>query len=698
MNILNRLALELKNPDPEKSIVYARQAAELSEKINYLKGLGISNVNIGAANLQVGKYTEALQCLMKALEICAKTGDKLCKARALNSMGSVYKNQFNYYAAIKKHSEALSLFKELGDQMGMAAVYFELGKLYNYIGNYPESLKQYYAVLKLYEEKKFTEGIMATYVNISENYNEQGNMKEALKLNFLALDIAKKINNKEGLAICYNNIGDAYYKNGNYAGALYYNKASIELCRETNDIEGEGVSYGNIGEIYEKQGHYSASLTMYERALKIAGETGDEEGVTIANIHIGRIYTKQKKYNGAEVYLKNALSNATKKGALGLTRDCYEGLTELYKLQKDYRKTFECYTTYISYRDSLFNEENTKKTVRAKMQYEFDKKASADSIKNQQEQKVKNAEIAAQNAVIEKGKAQFWFVVSGLFIVGIALVIVINRFRLTNKQKKIIEKQNFQIVESINYSRKIQDSLLPDKKEMQQAINSLFIFYHPKDIVSGDFYWYKQVNNFTLVACVDCTGHGVPGAFMSTLGSLLLDKLVNDNLVMPSEILNRLNDEIIRTLHQQSGGSLQDGMDISLCLMDKVNKTILFSGARNGLIVVKDKTAQRYKADVLPVGGNYMKNGKALERNFKTQEITLSPNDWVYMYTDGFMEQIGGKEGLPMTYHQFEELLVQVSSLENTEEKNKLLQLKLDQWRGPRQRTDDVLVMGFKVD
>lgn len=266
-----------------------------------------------------------------------------------------------------------------------------------------------------------------------------------------------------------------------------------------------------------------------------------------------------------------------------------------------------------------------------------------------------------------------------------------------SEQKKIVEAQNFQIVESINYSKKIQDSLLPSLGSMRKAIPDLFVLYMPKDIVSGDFYYFCEFEKYTLLACVDCTGHGVPGGFMSTLGSLLLDKIVNSTLLSPSEILHKLSDEIIRVLHQQDGGEIQEGMDLSICLIDRINKKIEFSGARNGIIIVTDGQAKRYKADMLPVGGNYMKKGIPVVRNFKTQTILINQNDWIYMYTDGFMEQMGGEEGIPMNYNQFEGKLIDVSKKQNSDEKIKLLETEIDNWRGKHERDDDILIIGFQV-
>jgi len=377
-------------------------------------------------------------------------------------------------------------------------------------------------------------------------------------------------------------------------------------------------------------------------------------------------------------------------GSMDYKRQFEERLSLLYDTIGQYKLALIHYRKSIILKDTLFSQENKKQLVRKEMNYEFDKKEALIKAENEKQQAVAEQKNYKQKIII-------WAVVCGLLLLLVFTGFIFRSLRITGKQKKIIESQKFQIVESINYSKKIQDSLLPSIESMRKSIPSLFLFYEPKDIVSGDFYFFKKFEEYTLLACVDCTGHGVPGGFMSTLGSLLLDKIVINETLSPSDILKKLSDEIIRILHQQNGGEIQDGMDLSICLIDHTNKRIEFSGARNGIIVVTDDQAKRYKADPLPVGGNYIKKGIPVERKFKTQTISVNPSDWIYMYTDGFMEQAGGVEKLPMNYAQFENQLINLSKRQTETEKNNFLQAELSNWRGALERDDDVLIMGFQI-
>ena len=264
-----------------------------------------------------------------------------------------------------------------------------------------------------------------------------------------------------------------------------------------------------------------------------------------------------------------------------------------------------------------------------------------------------------------------------------------------NAEKVKVETQNKEIKKSINYARRIQNSILPEESLMQNYFQDFMVFYQPKDIVGGDFYWYRCFGNISVIATVDCTGHGVPGGFMSMMGSLLLDKIIQLNNLDTSKILKDLNSEIVRVLDQKSGGEIQDGMDISLCLIDKKTRKISFSGARNGITIIRSDKIETYAADLFPVGGSYTKISRELKRDFKSYSIDLNDNDWVYMYTDGYYDQLGEKGMQSLGVQKFEEIIKTCSSFKG--DKNQLLTESFDAWKGKLPQMDDLLIIGFKV-
>ena len=263
------------------------------------------------------------------------------------------------------------------------------------------------------------------------------------------------------------------------------------------------------------------------------------------------------------------------------------------------------------------------------------------------------------------------------------------------EEKLVVEEQHNEITKSINYAKRIQYSILPEQELMEAYFEDFFVFYHPKDIVGGDFYWYRCFGNLSVIATVDCTGHGVPGGFMSMMGSLLLDKIVQKNNLDTSNILIELNKEIIRVLDQTSGGEIQDGMDIAICIVNKKERIVHFSGARNGIIAMSDSKIKRYDADLYSVGGSYTNKSKKINRQFKSQQIELQKGDWVFMYSDGFYDQLGDSTYQSLGMAKFEKILAACAA--NATGQHQILMEEFNSWKGNLPQIDDLLVLGFRI-
>ena len=273
------------------------------------------------------------------------------------------------------------------------------------------------------------------------------------------------------------------------------------------------------------------------------------------------------------------------------------------------------------------------------------------------------------------------------------------KFRTTqlNKEKKTVEKQNELITKSISYAKRIQYSILPENKLMDDFFSDHLIHYQPKDIVGGDFYWFRSFGDIAIIAAVDCTGHGVPGGFMSMMGSLLLDKIVQQNNLNTSDILADLNLEIIRVLRQENEDSMQDGMDLSICLVNKKSGEVHFSGARNGIYLIDNESSKHYDADLIPVGGFHSKKSKPGKRTYTQQKFNVSKDNWVFMYTDGYVDQLGGNQMRSMGMNLFLEAIQETVVLKTNKSREEVLKKKYDDWRNKFPPIDDVLVIGFKI-
>ena len=264
------------------------------------------------------------------------------------------------------------------------------------------------------------------------------------------------------------------------------------------------------------------------------------------------------------------------------------------------------------------------------------------------------------------------------------------------KEKGKVEKQHREITKSINYAKRIQDTILPEEVLIKEYFKEFFVLNQPKDIVGGDFYWYRCFGNISVIATADCTGHGVPGGFMSMMGSLLLDKIIQRNNLDTAQILKDLNSEIIRVLNQNSGGELQDGMDIALCLVDKENKQLSFSGARNGIIIISGEKTSKIDADLFSVGGSFSKKSKEMKRDFKNNQLSFSEEDWVFMYSDGYFDQLSERNMTSLGMEKFKDILKECISTEM--DKKEFLLQEFNAWKGDFPQIDDLLVMGFKLE
>ena len=231
---------------------------------------------------------------------------------------------------------------------------------------------------------------------------------------------------------------------------------------------------------------------------------------------------------------------------------------------------------------------------------------------------------------------------------------------------------------------------------MEDYFGENFVFSIPKDIVGGDFYWFKTFEEKAILIAADCTGHGVPGGFITMLGSLLIESSTGDALKSPEIILRDLNYGLVTLLKQQEKDSIQDGMDLAICLIDRKQKTLNFSGSRNGIYIIHDDgEISNYSGDTVPVGGVYSKRHNPLEREYKMHEIQLKDNDWVFMYSDGFYDQFGGPKNKSMGSNRFKNYLKEAVMSKKTSYND--FEYFFSEWKGSQDQIDDVLVIGFKL-
>ena len=642
-------------------------------------------------------------------------------AFALNSFGLINKVQGDYAKAIDYYSQSLEIDDGIGDKKGIAASLNNIGIVYNIQGDYAKAIDYYSQSLKIREEIGEEKGIAASLNNIGVIYYDQGDYAKAIDYYSQSLKIKEEIGDKKGIAASLNNIGTIYKVQGDYAKAIDYYSQSLKIREEIGDKNGIASSLNNIGNIYKAQSDYAKAIEYYNQSLKIREDIGDKKGMASSLQNIGIIYHDQGETAKAFKYSHSSLTIAQEIGAALRIKEAASSLWEINKKLGRYKESLEMYELFISTRDRLESEANQKSVIQQEYKYAYEKQAAADSINNAEADKVKDALLTAEKAENKQHqleaaaqKLQAYFLYGGL---GLALLFggfIFNRFRVTSKQKGVIEEQkgkvettlqevehqkeiieeaHKEITDSIDYAERIQRSFLATKEILDTNLKDYFVFFKPKDVVSGDFYWADLLSNGTFaVVNADSTGHGVPGAIMSILNISSIEGAVKEGATAPHEIFNKTRQSIIKRLKKDGspeGG--KDGMDANIVCFDFENKKLTYTAAQNPIWVIRDNEVIQIKAEKMPVGKHDLDHIP-----FEGGEFDLQKGDQVYTLTDGFQDQFGGPKGKKFMVKKMREYVLSISHLPMAEQHQKLNEAFSD-WKGDLEQVDDACVIGVRI-
>jgi serine phosphatase RsbU (regulator of sigma subunit) len=306
-------------------------------------------------------------------------------------------------------------------------------------------------------------------------------------------------------------------------------------------------------------------------------------------------------------------------------------------------------------------------------------------------EKLKSGEISNYSEEIRIG--DHYYSQRGRILREYGVVRIFNLDITQQKQtEEIIREKNKDITDSINYAKKIQQSILPDINIMKAALENSFVFYRPKDIISGDFYWFTDLGEYFLFACADCTGHGVPGALMSMIGSnFIYDIVAEREITNPEGALSELDKRIRKALKQNEETESKDGMDIAFCSLHKTKRILHYSGANRPLAIVSKGELKEISPDKFPIGGQFTH-----DKIFSPNRIELKEGDCIYLFSDGITDQFGGPKGKKFMKKNFFELLLKISPF-TMKEQEEMLEKHFEGWKGGIEQTDDVCVIGARV-
>ncbi len=641
------------------------------------------------------------QTEIDSLEKNAETlmGEK--KVEAFNALSWKLRNSQPQRAL--KYAQAAIVLSELRnyEKLKLKALSFA-GVAEKNLGNYLNSLTYYFEALKIAEKRNYKAEIAYSKINIANIYIYQQEYHLAIPPLQEALKVATQIANKEIIGYANLNLGRVFSNLANFEKALFYFNTALKLRSELNDTEGISVCLKYIGDVYYAKSDIEKALKHYFAALSIAKNSKlDTDLMSDAYNKIARCYLNQNKIEESEKAALESYAFANEINSILRLREASFTLFEIYNVKKNYKNSLDYYQKYITFRDTLTNVQNIKQITQLQEKHKYEKENEIKQLEAENKQL-----IIDEKFKIERNKQYFLYAFALILLVFLGVVIKHNiTRRKANEslrlQRDTIAKQNEEIRDSILYAARIQTAVLPPLSEINKFFPENFILYLPRNIVSGDFYWAKALNfngkNYLIIVAADCTGHGVPGAFMSMLGIAFLNGIVSEtahlNILTSNEILNRLRDKVISSLNQSGKeNETKDGMDISLCVIDLETKIMQFSGAYNSMFLAREGEIIKIDADKMPIGV-YPRQIK----DFTKREIQLQKNDRIYLFSDGYPDQFGGETKQKFLIKNFRQLILE-NYLSDMEKQKEILKSTFEAWKGQSKQLDDILVMGIKIE
>ncbi len=630
----------------------------------------------------------------EALKISSAISNRKYFARAHHNIATVFLQKNQNDSAVYHFKRAIDIYQSIGMYEKSAGSYNGIGNAYLYQGIFEKSLENYLKSIRLLENNESNkQKIGLITINIGIVYFNLNNFNKAIEYYQKGLDIANELRDSLTIARCYNNLGNIYKTQTNFAKAEGYFITAAKIFKSNGELYNLANCYCGLGSIQMNKKRYDEAMNYYQKAFDIYKDLKSDDGMAAVYFDFGGLLKIQGRYDEAIKNIENSIRLSRKISSLNRTMEGYDLLHATYAKLNDDKKAYQALKMYVQVRDSMLNKENTENVARLQTIYETEKK--------EQELIAKDAEIKKNIAELSKKTVQRNAFLFGGIITLLLMIVTFRGYRQKKKanasitrQKEVIEEKQREITDSITYAERIQKAILPPEKVIQDLLPNSFFLYQPKDIVSGDFYWVEQKNNQVFFSAVDCTGHGVPGAFISIIGYNGLNRVINEfQLTQPAQILDKLNNLVEETLRQKNN-EVRDGMDIALCSLqysaDKKTAKLQYAGANNPLYIVKNKEIVIIKADKQPIGGT------SLSKPFTNHSIQLEKDDLIYIFSDGFADQFGGPKGKKYGYPELRKLLLKINEEEIPQQ---YLSIKKEyiSWKGNLEQIDDVCIIGVRV-
>lgn len=716
LNALTKIYIDINNID--SAIIFNKQSLHIgSNKIN--EKYSYKAIAYKAQLFRKKKNLDSAMILANNAHDIAKKYNNLSDvSNAYNVYGTIYEQLNQSNKAAEYYKKALKISSAIKDKKEMLSAYLHLGINCKKNEDITNALKYLLEAIKMSEDINDSSSIFTININLGSIYERTKDNKKAFECYRKALKINETDKDENDKAICYYKLGKLFHRERQIDSAKKYLMATLKIHEKRNDQEGLIMDYANIGGFSYEERDFANAEKYYLKAIELAVNFRDSVRLNTLYSSMGMLAEKQNKLDESIYYFNIGLKYITKNVSRETIMQYYKRISDVYVRQNKYQEALQSYTLYKAWSDSAFNVNEAKKQTELKLNYEFEQTQKKIEAENKAKELISQAEL-------EQERKQRNLLLIGLAIISLMLIITIKNYRAKQKantilhqqkieierQKKIVEEKNHEINDSINYALRIQTASIPKRTELDSFFKDYDLFFKPKDVVSGDFYWTESITSknsplenfsdeqkyagesFSLIAVGDCTGHGVPGAITSMIGSMLLNEIFNvKKIYKPNEVLTELNRLVKLTLRQDSPSLTNDGMDIAFCTINYQSNELLYAGANRPLYIIKSNGEfKEYKATKMSVGGQV-----ALIQDYDLHKIQLQKGDTIVLSTDGYADQFGGEKEKKMTSKAFRNLLTQNHHLAAKDLKQ-VVENNYNTWKNNYEQTDDVLVFIIKI-
>jgi len=669
---------------------------------------------LGALN----EYAAAEAIIDTVILFAKETDDQFSLGAAYYYYGSFYSDRGDYKTCVTYVKKSIAIREKINDEQGLAACYAFLGLCYSHLDNYLLGIDYIQKSIQIRERIKDKRGLANSYLTMYKVYYELGEIDKALESELKSLGICKELGDLQCITGRYTNIGQIYQKKGQYSEALDYHFRALNLSKKVQIKNRVALIHENIARVYSLTNRIDIALRHIDSSLLIRNELKDQEGIASTLLLLAGIQLDKGLTTIGIQNAQKAFEIAKKLKLRSMVKDAHLLLSKGFEQEKNTGKALFHFQQFTYLKDSLFNVDQSNELVRQELEFNFSRKQE---IQRQQQQK-------KEDASKQKSQKQRNIILGGaliLVLLSLLLIFSIYQYRLKNKsqqelegankvlntkntelevknniiesQSQTIQVKNQEITDSIHYARQIQLAILPTQADFTSHFVAAFVLFEPKDLISGDFFWITKIESKIIYATVDCTGHGVPGGFMSMLGMSMLNELVNEQkLLEPALILTRLREKVIAALRQKGEeGEQKDGMDMTLCVVDTDQMTLTYAVANHVLYLLRNKDNEselmEFKGDRHPVG---IFSEKLME--FHQYEVPLLKGDRIFTFTDGYADQFGGPKGKKFKYLQLKELLLSTQN-KSIEKQGEVITKRFESWKGDVEQIDDVCLIGVEA-